>query len=144
MLVLDANILIRAVLGKGARGILAQYGDRFDFVAPDTVFQEARIRLPRVLDRRKLPPEGFMKYFESLDDIVRQLPHASYVAHEAVARQRIERRDKDDWPVLACALANDCLDRRHRLLRLRRRNLDNRSRRNLPRNLHAPAKLTPF
>ena len=25
-----------------------------------------------------------------------------------LARQRIARRDEDDWPVLACALALDC------------------------------------
>lgn len=28
--------------------------------------------------------------------------------YEAVARQRIEQRDEDDWPVLAAALTFDC------------------------------------
>jgi predicted nucleic acid-binding protein len=42
MLVLDANILMRAVLGKGTRALLAKYGDRSEFVAPDVAFDEAR------------------------------------------------------------------------------------------------------
>ena len=55
MLVLDANILMSAVLGKGARALLAKYADRIGFVAPDVAFIEARERLPEVLARRKLP-----------------------------------------------------------------------------------------
>ena len=31
-----------------------------------------------------------------------------YAQYEAVARQRIDKRDEDDWPVLAAALAFDC------------------------------------
>ena len=42
MLVLDANVLMRAVLGKGTRALLAKYGDRSEFVAPDVAFDEAR------------------------------------------------------------------------------------------------------
>jgi len=49
MLVLDANILMRAraVLGKGTRALLAKYGEGADFVAPDTAFHEARERSAR-------------------------------------------------------------------------------------------------
>ena len=32
----------------------------------------------------------------------------TYVPFEAVARERIDRRDQDDWPVLASALALGC------------------------------------
>ena len=34
MLVLDANILMRAVLGKGAKALLTKYADRVTLVAP--------------------------------------------------------------------------------------------------------------
>ena len=54
MLVLDANILMRAVLGKHARALLAKYGERVEFVAPDAAFGEARRHLPKVLE-----PENF-------------------------------------------------------------------------------------
>ena len=41
-LVLDANILIRAVLGKRVRSILEKYKDSAEFYAPDVCFEEAR------------------------------------------------------------------------------------------------------
>src|ERR1039457_2699088 len=54
MLVLDANILMRAVLGKRARALLAKYGERIEFVAPDVAFDEARRRLPQVIEDKVL------------------------------------------------------------------------------------------
>ena len=108
MLVLDANILMRAVLGKGTRSLLSKYGDIFDFVAPDAAFEEARLRLPEVIERRKLTLEPFMTYFTSLTDIVQTIELERYSGFEAIARQRLARRDADDWPILAAALTLDC------------------------------------
>ena len=42
MLVLDANILIRAVLGSRVLFLLRKYAEHVEFLAPDTAFQEAR------------------------------------------------------------------------------------------------------
>jgi hypothetical protein len=44
LLVLDANILMRAVLGKGTRRLLEKYGASVDLVAPDPAFEEAATR----------------------------------------------------------------------------------------------------
>ena len=58
MLVLDANILIRAVLGSRVLSLLRQYTDRVEFVAPEIAFQEAREWLPEIWnggDCRPLP-----------------------------------------------------------------------------------------
>ena len=45
-------------------------------------------------------------------DLVAGLVHTvepeTYTPHEALARERIDWRDEDDWPVLASALALDC------------------------------------
>ena len=41
-LVLDANILIRAVFGKRVLHILEAYDDRARFYAPDVCFQDAQ------------------------------------------------------------------------------------------------------
>lgn len=41
MLVLDANILIRAMLGSKILLLLHKYAGQVDFLAPDTAFQEA-------------------------------------------------------------------------------------------------------
>lgn len=51
MLVLDANILIRAVLGARALGLLRKYAGQVAFMAPDVVFQEVREHLPGILVR---------------------------------------------------------------------------------------------
>jgi predicted nucleic acid-binding protein len=40
MLVLDANILIRAVLGRRARTIITTYGNTVEFFAPDVAVAE--------------------------------------------------------------------------------------------------------
>ena len=108
MLVLDANILMRAVLGKGTRALLAKYGTRAELVAPDTAFDEARKRLPQVIERRKLPEEPFMAYLDSLTEIVRAVEVGVYAGFEAIARNRLARRDENDWPILAAALALGC------------------------------------
>lgn len=42
MLVLDANILIRAVLGSRVLGLLRKYAGEVEFMAPGVAFQEAR------------------------------------------------------------------------------------------------------
>ncbi len=46
MLVLDANILIRAVLGSRVLALLLKYVEHVDLLAPGTAFQEAREKLP--------------------------------------------------------------------------------------------------
>ena len=40
--------------------------------------------------------------------IVNPVESDTYLPFEAVSRERIDRRDEDDWPVLASALALDC------------------------------------
>jgi predicted nucleic acid-binding protein len=108
MLIVDANILMRAVLGKGARALLAKYGARGELVAPDVAFGEARRHLPQVIERRRLRPEAFMAYFDGLTDVVQTVEFEVYSAFEAIARQRLARRDEADWPILAAALALGC------------------------------------
>lgn len=55
MLVPDANILIRALLGSRVCFLLRKYAEQVEFVAPDTAFGEAREKLPEILERRKTP-----------------------------------------------------------------------------------------
>ena len=57
MVILDANILIRAVLGKRVREILETHSARVRFFAPDTAFTEAREHLPGILLKRGIEPE---------------------------------------------------------------------------------------
>lgn len=108
MLVLDANILIRAVLGSQVLAYLRKYSERVEFRAPDTAFEEARTRLPRILERRKMPLPTAMTLLDQLAGLVQVVEPDRYRSFEQVARLRIAQRDEDDWPVVAAALALDC------------------------------------
>ena len=55
MLVLDANILVSAVLGSRVLFLLRKYAGHVEFLAPDTAFQEAREHIPLILERRRVP-----------------------------------------------------------------------------------------
>jgi predicted nucleic acid-binding protein len=70
MLVLDANILIRAVLGSRVLFLIRSYAEQMEFLAPDTAFQEAREHLPSILERRKLPVAPAMAMLDSLAGLV--------------------------------------------------------------------------
>lgn len=108
MLVLDANILIRGVLGARVLSLLRMYAERVEFLAPDTAFEEARVELPAILERRGVPVPPAMAILDQLRELVENVDSERYRDFEMLARQRIARRDEDDWPVLACALALDC------------------------------------
>jgi predicted nucleic acid-binding protein len=108
MLVLDADILIRAVLGTRVPWLLRNYGERGEFVAPDSAFREAREELPIILVRRVMPVAPGLTTLDALSELVRIVEIDDYAPMEAIARQRLARRDEDDWPILAAALALSC------------------------------------
>jgi PIN domain len=81
-LVLDANILMRAVPGKRVRELLNQYGGRIRFVAPDVAFHDARKHLPRVIHQRGLEERPFMDYFESLEKVIQTVEREAYANFE--------------------------------------------------------------
>jgi predicted nucleic acid-binding protein len=108
MLVLDANILIRAVLGKRVPSLLRRYAEQGGFVAPDSVFREAREELPVILARRRMPVAPGLTTLDSIGILVQTVELETYAPMEAIARQRMARRDEDDWPILAAALAWQC------------------------------------
>lgn len=108
MLVLDANILIRAVLGRRVLALLVRYGSDVQFFAPESAFEEAREHLPSILSKRNVPVVEALEVLDSLSQIVQPISTDTYIAFEQVARQRLAGRDLEDWPVLAAALALNC------------------------------------
>lgn len=108
MLVLDANISIRAVLGSRVLSLLRKYAEQVEFLAPDTAFEEAHEKLPGILERRKVPVAPAMAALELVAGLVQTVEAETYEPFKDLARQRIARRDEDDWPILAAALALDC------------------------------------
>jgi predicted nucleic acid-binding protein len=107
MVVLDANILIRAVLGRRVREILETHFTKLRFFAPDTAFREAREHLPKLLEKRGINPEVAIPVLDELSALIGCVDDEIYGPFETAARQRLQRRDEEDWPVLATALALD-------------------------------------
>jgi predicted nucleic acid-binding protein len=108
MIVLDANILIRAVLGKRARVLVVRYGGRIVLATPDTAVEEARTHLPAVIAKRGLDAGPFLDVLSSIEKVLRIVEVEQYSEFEPVARQRLFQRDEEDWPVLAAALTLGC------------------------------------
>ena len=107
-IVLDANILIRAVLGKRVRELIVDNTDRVQFFSPDVAYVDARKCLPALLEKRGISSESAMAVLDALESIVMPLELGVYVGFKTQALQRIALRDADDWPVLACAMAIGC------------------------------------
>jgi predicted nucleic acid-binding protein len=107
-IVLDANILICAVLGKRVRELLVENADRVQFFSPDVAYADARKYLPSLLEKRGIQSESAMAVLDALETIVLPLELVVYVDFKAQALQRIATRDADDWPVLACAMTIGC------------------------------------
>jgi predicted nucleic acid-binding protein len=108
LLVLDANILIRAVLGRRVISLLVRYGTTVQFFAPESAFEEAQEHLPSILAKRNIPLAESLTVLNSLSRIVQPMSAEAYAAFEPIARQRLAGRDEEDWPVLAAALALNC------------------------------------
>lgn len=109
-IILDANILIRAVLGTQARELIFKYAANVQFFAPDVAYADVRKYLPALLVKRGAAPDAAMAVLERMQAIVHTLDAELYVEKQDEACRRIADRDIDDWPILACALAVGCPD----------------------------------
>ena len=110
VIVLDANVLMRALLGRKVDRLLQAYAARVTFLAPEVAFEDVREHLATVLHKRgelnALEPA--LETLTALRLVVRAVDAAEYEELKPAALARIGPRDPDDWPVLACALALNC------------------------------------
>ena len=107
-IVLDANILIRAVLGKRVRELIFDNAATVKFFAPDLAYADARKYLPALLEKRGVDSQAAMLVLDRLEAIVQPIDAEIYQGMQQQALQRIAVRDPDDWPVLACAMTLGC------------------------------------
>ena len=107
-IVLDANILIRAVLGKRVRNLLIENASVIKFFAPDVAYADAGKHLPYLLEKRGVGRDTGLNVLGAIESIVRPVDRELYSGLQAQALQRIATRDVDDWPVIACAMAIGC------------------------------------
>lgn len=107
-LVLDANILVRAVLGKRVRAVIEAYAEHMSFFVPNVAYAEAEEHLPELFVKRGGDPEMALALLRALRSLVVVIGSEVYGVLEAEVRGRLAARDFDDWPILASALALAC------------------------------------
>lgn len=108
VIVLDANILVRACLGSRVLQLLEKYEESTSFYSPDICFADAERHVSAILQERGVEPSTALSMLEHLGRIVYPVDAASYHEHEKTARKRIADRDPSDWPVVAAALFLKC------------------------------------
>ena len=107
-IVLDANILIRAVLGKRVQELIFENASTVKFFAPDVAYADTRKYLPALLEKRGVMSDAAMMVLDGLEGVVQAIEFELYVGIQHQALQRIAVRDAEDWPVLACAMTIGC------------------------------------
>jgi predicted nucleic acid-binding protein len=106
-IVLDANILLRAVFGKRVLEILSAYTEKANFYSPDVCFGDAREYVDKLSARRGLDPLAALAVLDGIGGLVEIVDRYLYEDHEQLARERVQSRAPEDWPVVAVALLLD-------------------------------------
>ncbi len=107
-LVLDANILIRAVLGSRVRDLILANVEHVNFFVPSVCVEDARKYIPEILVERGIDPAPAIELLHEIVQHIETIEEEWLEDFTQVAKARMESRDPDDWPVLATALALDC------------------------------------
>ena len=95
-IVLDANILIRAVLGKRVRELLIEQAATVKFFAPDVAYADARKHVPALLTKRGISSSAAISVLDGLQSIVQPIDFELSAGQQQQALQRIAIRDADN------------------------------------------------
>jgi predicted nucleic acid-binding protein len=105
--IVDANILLRAVFGQRVRQLLEQYENAVNFYTPETCFEEARRYVSTVAARKNIDVDLASAVLDGICELVEPVDASLYTEFERAARERMNRRDAADWPIAALALLLD-------------------------------------
>ena len=107
-IVLDANIVIRAVLGERVRNLIIQHNEDVDFFVPDICLVDAYKYLPQLFNKRNMSSDTAIALLDKFKLILNIVEPEIYRQHASEAKERMKDRDIDDWPIVATALVLDC------------------------------------
>ncbi|WP_436395900.1 PIN domain-containing protein [Acidithiobacillus ferriphilus] len=107
-LVVDANILIRAVLGRRVRLLIADACDRVSFYVAEANYDEATHYLAELTPARGISEVVWRDALDTLMVAVQLIGQETLSPVENAAKARIARRDERDWPAVAASLLLDC------------------------------------
>jgi predicted nucleic acid-binding protein len=97
-LVVDANILVRAVLGKRVRELIEAYAGDASFFVPEVAYAEAEEHLAALVIKRGGDPEKALALLRSLGQLMELIGREVYSEFEAEARERLGQRDPGIGP----------------------------------------------
>jgi predicted nucleic acid-binding protein len=103
-IVLDANILLRAVFGVQVRHLLESHENNAAFYTPDVCLEDALRYIPDIARRRGFDATLGLAVLDQVMRIVEAVDGSLYGEFEGLARARISSRDPEDWPVVAAVL----------------------------------------
>jgi len=107
-IVIDANILVRAVLGVRVRDLIERYCDSTAFYVAELNVEEALRYLEQLARRKGIEQQTWRASFDAVMTAVQIVPTNELTAVRDVAMMRIGRRDPADWPAVAAALQFEC------------------------------------
>ncbi len=107
-IVLDANILIRAVLGVRVRELIERYCDDAAFYVAESNVEEAMQYLAELAPRRGIREDVWRPSFAAILAAVQIIPEDQLQGMRTEATERIGQRDPGDWPAVAVALHLGC------------------------------------
>lgn len=107
-LVIDANILIRAVLGSRVRQLMADACEQVAFYVAEANYDEAERYLTQLAPARGMSDSVWREALGTLMATVQLVGQEELAVMEAEARARIARRDERDWPAVAAAMLLNC------------------------------------
>jgi hypothetical protein len=87
-LVVNANILVRAVLGKCVREIIETYAGEVTLFVPEPAYAEAQEHLAALVVKRGGDPQKALGVFDSLDRLTELIGSEVYSEFEAEARRQ--------------------------------------------------------
>jgi predicted nucleic acid-binding protein len=86
---------------------MADFAGQATLLVPAEAYREAQDQLPEILAKRRAGSGPELAALHELDGLVQVVDTDDYLQLRDEAMTRIGRRDPDDWPVLALALAAD-------------------------------------
>ena len=108
MIALDANILIRAVIGKRTAHLVKTYAGQVRLIAAEAVVSEARWHLSELSLNNRIGSRITADAFEQVLAVVERASSQMYAHLERRAMERLSGRDPDDWPTLALCMSLAC------------------------------------
>lgn len=88
ILVLDANILIRAVLGNKVRDLLVKNNKNVDFFTPKVCFADAEKYLPILFEKKKITSKPALNVLSNIKNIVKIADEEIYKEYVTEVRKK--------------------------------------------------------